>query len=239
MPDDPLPGLGRLPEVGRAMSVPVDVDLVVFDLSGTTIADGGEIESSFASALATCGVALDRERFRSVRGKSKREALSEILPPGDPRLESAYAVFLETLRGHYLTSGARLLPGVEDCFSFLRERSVLLALNTGLDAAIVDVLLERLVSRELFAAVVCGDEVPRGRPAPYLVFRAMERAGVESVHRVMTVGDTERDLEAGFHAGARYNVGVLTGAHDRSRLERAPHTHILPSVGDLTRLWSS
>lgn len=222
------------------MTVAGEVELVVFDLTGTTIEDRGEIESAFASALATCGIALDRERFASVRGKSKRQALKEILPPGDPRLDRAYEVFLQTLGEEYRSAGARLLPGVAECFSFLRERGVAIALNTGLDAAIVALILDRLAlaPSHPFAAVVCGDEVSKGRPAPYLVFAAMERAGVVSVHRVMTVGDTERDLEAGFHAGVGYNVGVLTGAHDRARLERAPHSHILLSVAHLTALWS-
>jgi phosphonatase-like hydrolase len=237
MPDDPLSGEGGVSKVGGTVSA-LGVDLVIFDVTGTTVEDGGEIESAFASALRTFGIQLDPDRFAAVRGKSKRDALAEILPPSDGRLDAAYEIFLRRLRELYAASGARLLPGVADCFSFLRERGVSLALNSGLDASIVEVLVERLSSRDLFAAIVTGDEVPRGRPAPYLVFRAMERAGVDDVHRVMTVGDTERDLEAGFHAGVRYNVGVLTGAHDRTRLERAPHTHILPSAARLPSLWS-
>jgi phosphoglycolate phosphatase-like HAD superfamily hydrolase len=31
-------------------------------------------------------------------------------------------------------------------------------------------------------------------------------------------------------------VGVLTGAHSKDRLEREPHTHILPSVAELPPL---
>lgn len=86
-------------------------------------------------------------------------------------------------------------------------------------------------------AVVCGDEVPRGRPAPYLIFRAMEATGVDSVHHVATVGDTALDLRAGHHAGVRLDVGVLSGAHTRPQLEREPHTHLLPSVAALPGLW--
>ena len=64
-------------------------------------------------------------------------------------------------------------------------------------------------------AVVCGDDVTRGRPAPYLIFRAMEATGASSVHKVASVGDTTLDLQAGYNAGVRWNVGVLSGAHDR------------------------
>lgn len=34
-----------------------------------------------------------------------------------------------------------------------------------------------------------------------------------------------------------WNVGVLSGAHGRARLEAAPHTHLLPSVASLSSLW--
>ena len=76
-----------------------------------------------------------------------------------------------------------------------------------------------------------------GRPAPYLIFHAMEAAGVVDVRRVATVGDTTLDLEAGANAGVVWNVGVLSGAHDRASLEQAPHTHILTSVAALPTLW--
>ena len=65
----------------------------------------------------------------------------------------------------------------------------------------------------------------------------MERTNVHSVHEVLNVGDTDLDLRAGSNAGVRWNVGVLTGAHDRETLSRAPHTHLLESVADLPALW--
>jgi phosphoglycolate phosphatase-like HAD superfamily hydrolase len=70
-----------------------------------------------------------------------------------------------------------------------------------------------------------------------MIFHAMETVGVESVHNVANIGDTTLDLRAGHNAGVRWNIGVLTGAHDRESLEKEPHTHILPSVAELLSLW--
>lgn len=81
-------------------------------------------------------------------------------------------------------------------------------------------------------AVICGDDVPQGRPAPYMIFRCMEATGALSVGRVANVGDTVLDLRAGYNAGVRLNVGVLTGAHGRDLLAAEPHTHLLASVAD-------
>jgi phosphonatase-like hydrolase len=112
---------------------------------------------------------------------------------------------------------------------------VRVALNTGFDRDITEVLLMALNWKAgvVVDSVVCGDEVREGRPAPYLIFRAMESTGTTSVHSVANVGDTALDLEAGHNACVRWNVGVLSGAHDRKLLERAPHTHILSSITEL------
>jgi phosphoglycolate phosphatase len=65
----------------------------------------------------------------------------------------------------------------------------------------------------------------------------MRRSGVADADRIAVVGDTRLDLEAAWNAGARWRVGVLTGAHDRATLAAAPHTHLLDSVRDLPSLW--
>ncbi|MDE3196529.1 MAG: HAD hydrolase-like protein, partial [Acidobacteriota bacterium] len=75
--------------------------------------------------------------------------------------------------------------------------------------------------------------VTLGRPAPYLIFHAMEKARVENVAEVVAVGDTPLDLKAAANAGARGIVGVLTGAATRDKLEPEPHTRILKSVAEL------
>ncbi len=67
----------------------------------------------------------------------------------------------------------------------------------------------------------------------------MEATGIHRVSRVATVGDTALDLQAGDNAGVGLNIGVLSGAHRREQLERAPHSHLLPGVGALPDLLQS
>jgi mannose-6-phosphate isomerase-like protein (cupin superfamily) len=45
------------------------------------------------------------------------------------------------------------------------------------------------------------------------------------------------DLQAGYNAGVRWNIGVLSGAHSREQLERERHTHLLASVAELPSIW--
>jgi phosphonatase-like hydrolase len=207
-----------------------EIELVVFDMAGTTVQDDGQVPEAFTAALAEHGVSVGPEEIRGLRGASKREAILRLLPPGAARAERAewaYASFRDHLARLYADT-VRAVPGAVEAFAHLRDRGIRVALNTGFDRDTTRMLLDALV--------VCGDEVPQGRPAPYLIFRCMEATGIISVGRVANVGDTVLDLRAGHNAGVRLNVGVLSGAHGRDMLAAEPHTHLLASVADLPTL---
>jgi phosphonatase-like hydrolase len=222
-----------------------DIKLVVLDLAGTTIEDTGQVSEAFTFVLNEYGINISNERLQAVRGASKREAIRGFV---ESRLggqsseifnltEQIFAAFCKRLATKYNEKGVCAIGGITETLQWLRGRKIKVALNTGFDRAITVLLLEALEwEKALVNTVICGDDVPRGRPAPYLIFRAMEATGVASVHEVVNVGDTVLDLAAGWNAGVRGNIGVLTGAHTKAQLERAPHTHIIPSVAALPAL---
>ena len=218
-----------------------DLELVIFDLAGTTVEDRGEVPGAFTAALADYNIKVTPEQVNAVRGSSKRQALLHFIPTGPWQghlAEEVYASFRCHLTQRYASEGVRPVRGAESAFRLLREREVRVALNTGFDRETTGLLLGALGWNEgIVDAVICGDDVTQGRPAPYMIFRAMEATGAGSVHRVANVGDTTLDLQAGYNAGVRWNVGVLSGAHDRRSLESVPHTHLMPSVAEVTRLW--
>lgn len=215
--------------------------LVLFDLAGTTVRDNGQVPRAFAASLAEHGVDITPHELIEIRGSSKRLAIRHFMPDGaelDARAASAYASFRDHLTHLYRTEGVEAIAGAEDVFRSLRHRGVRVALNTGFDRDITDLLLSALGWNDGLAdAVVCGDDVKEGRPAPDMIFRAMDATGITSAHHVANVGDTVLDLQAGQTAGVGWNIGVLSGAHDRARLQGAPHTHILESIAHLPALW--
>lgn len=215
-------------------------ELVVFDMAGTTIQDFGQVPAAFTGALAEHGITVTNEQVSAVRGASKREALLRLIPAGPQQAQRAdkiYASFREHLAQRFTSEGVRAISGAASVFHSLRNRGIRVALNTGFDRETTNLLLDALAWGDgMVDAIVCGDDVTKGRPAPYLIFRAMEAARVSSVHQVANVGDTTLDLQAGDNAGVRWNVGVLSGAHDRTELESAPHTHLIASVAELPRI---
>ncbi|MCM3870336.1 MAG: phosphonatase-like hydrolase [Pyrinomonadaceae bacterium] len=214
-----------------------EIKLVVFDMAGTTVSDTGEVSSAFVDTLEQHQLESTPEQVCRVRGSSKREAILNFIPEGpnrSQRAEEVYLSFRKHLADRYKTNGVTPLPGAEEVFRRLRAAGISVALNTGFDRDITRLLLQALEWEVgIVDAVVCGDDVQQGRPAPYLIFHAMESTGTISAKHVVNVGDTARDLEAGKNAGVSLNVGVLSGAHEQNILKDAPHTHILPSVADL------
>ena len=95
--------------------------------------------------------------------------------------------------------------------------------TTGYHRRLGDMLLQRAGWLDKFQAKVGSDEVALGRPAPFMIFRAMEATRVTRVSEVITVGDTPLDLQAGANAGVRGIVGVFVAPTMRSVCNRS-HT---------------
>jgi phosphonatase-like hydrolase len=209
------------------------IRLVVFDLAGTTIKDEGEVPDAFLKTLIQFGVELTATELSSFRGASKKQVIRRFIQDSETA-EKAYRQFQEILSQQYKMAGVREIPGAGETFRSLRNAGVSVALNTGFDRMITGQILEQTPwDRTLFNAIVCGDDVPQGRPAPDLILRCMELSGVRESRNVANVGDTVLDLRAGNNARVGYNIAVLSGAHTREQLEREPHTHIISSVREL------
>ena len=218
----------------------VSLRLAVFDMIGTTVRAGNEVPSSFSEAFRSIGITLSDSAITQIRGRSKREAISDLLskhnvdPAGDGgAADQVYARFLAALQAAY-RKHAQSIPGVEDVFRFLQRSGVRVVLATGLDRVTAEILFHRLGWESLgLSGLITGDDVGRGRPAPDLIFAAMRLAGVADTRSVAVIGDTTADLEAAAKAEVEWRIGVLTGAHSRLQLEAHPHSAVLESMVDL------
>lgn len=217
------------------------VGLVAFDMAGTTVRDEGVVPYAFRLAVEPLGLQLSDEDVSAVRGADKREAIARLVRGSlgecddlEAIIGSTYQRFTAALRTAFSEGPLAEVPGASALFAWLRENQVKVALTTGYDRATRDLILRRLGWTDgRVDAVVSAEDVSRGRPSPYMLFRAMELTGISAVDRLAAVGDTVVDLEAGANAGARFVVGVLGGAHDLGKLGRVRHTHLL---SDLTAL---
>ena len=217
------------------------IKLVVFDMAGTIIEDYGDVVRAFAKALTENGVPFVEDELKKWKGASKREVIRHFVkraaPRGDfePKVEASYRRFRSELEGCY-TERVVPIAGALETFRWCQDHDIVLATTTGFYREISDLVLYQTRWRDFFAANVSSSDVREGRPAPYMIFSAMEATGVKNVEEVINVGDTPLDLQSGSNAGVAGVVGVLTGSHGRESLEREPHTHIIASVAELPEL---
>jgi phosphonatase-like hydrolase len=224
------------------------IELVVFDMAGTTVCDGDAVKSSFRATLAAWGIEADPAVVNSVMGLAKPEAIRILVerdkkqgrasPPAS-KINAIHEDFTRRMCDYYATNPAvREIPGTAAVFAALRQAGIQVALNTGFFRPIADALLTRLAwhSPAVIDATVTSDEVPRGRPHPDMIRHLMRRLGIQDAHRVAKVGDTKADLEEGTNAGCALVIGVTTGSFTRQQLQACPHTHILESVADVPAL---
>ena len=224
------------------------VDLVVFDLMGTVVKDTGAMENALRRVLTHYSIPFTDVDHRAMRGAGKPAAFASIVERtigagrgSEWALAKAgemYVTFKEMLKQEYSRTAPKEIPGAEAAMRWLSKQGVKVAATTAVDFDLSEPMLERLGWAEgMFDCKVATQEVPAGRPAPYMIFTAMMRTGVTDVRRVAVVGDTPVDLRAGTNAGAGWVIGVLSGAGSLETLGATPHTHILNSVADLPGLW--
>ena len=220
----------------------MNIDLVVFDMAGTTVRDDDAVNRCLSEALATRSQ-VTHEEVNSVMGLPKPVAIQLLLEKHlgsqavSPALvDELHANFLKRMLDHYQTSPViEPMPHTLEAFWQLKEAGLKLALDTGFSRPIVDAILERLGWNDggLLDTTVASDEVQRGRPHPDLLLKAMALTGVQDPKRVAKVGDTPSDLQEGHAAGCGLVIGVTNGTHTREQLLAHYHTHLIDSLREL------
>jgi phosphoglycolate phosphatase len=214
------------------------IELVCFDMAGTTVNDHGLVLEAFRRTIDELGVAGDaavkaEEYVIETMGQSKIEVFSVLF---DERAHDANDAF----ERHFVTAakevGVTEVPGARDAVEALKGRGVAVALTTGFSPATREALIEILGWTDLFGLRVSPADAGRGRPAPDMVLLCALRSRVSAVQTIMVVGDTASDMQAGRRAGVGQCVGVLTGTDNATRLLAHGADAVIDSVADLSRL---
>jgi phosphonatase-like hydrolase len=220
------------------------INLVVFDMAGTTVHDDDAVSTCLRHTLASAGVEIDRETVNRVMGEPKPVAIAKLLSPramasltpDDPQVREAYATFERLMLDFYEHDPmVRAVEGAAETFHLLKASGIRVALDTGFNRAIADAILRRLdwLHSDLIDVTVTSDEVARGRPYPDLIRRAMLLTGVPDPAAVAKVGDTPADLREGTAAGCSCVIGITTGSHTRAALAVHPHTHLVERLAEV------
>lgn len=219
--------------------------LVVFDMAGTTVSDKGNVNKAFRDALAEENITVSIEEVNTLMGYRKIEAITRMVVKQLPFLpveeqtaliEKIHNRFNSIMVDFYRTDAdLQPLPFAEEIFGMLQERGIKVALNTGFTRVITDAIMQRLGwdQTHLINMIICSDEVPEGRPHPYMIQSIMQKLGITDAKEIVKVGDTEVDVNEGRNAGCGFVAAITTGAYTREQLLDYHPDAIIDSLQEL------
>jgi len=164
----------------------MSIELVVFDIAGTTVSDGGNINEVFRRAFTNAGLTeVVKADVDEVMGYRKRDAIEIVVRKYRPQyagdaafIDAIHEDFTHQMVAFYETwEGLVALPYAENAFREFHDNKVKVALNTGFSRVITTPILKRLGwDNALFIdEVICSDEVLQGRPHPDMIEKLMAK----------------------------------------------------------------
>ncbi len=206
-------------------------ELLIFDWDGTLIDSIGTIVACTQAAVADLGLdPIADEAIRNTVGLGLRETVEALLPHADQVL---YDRLREAYFEHWVRTYAERPPlfvGAEETLSRLRRAGFLLAVATGKSRRGLERDMDRVGTRELFAATRTVDEAP-SKPHPGMVLDLLDDLGIEA-KEALVIGDTSYDLRMATSAGTQ-SLGVSTGSHSCEQLAEYRPMACLSSVLEL------
>ncbi|MFI8520809.1 HAD-IA family hydrolase [Streptomyces sp. NPDC085481] len=202
---------------------------VVFDLDGVIVDSFAVMGEAFSLAYAEV-VGDGPAPFEEYQRHQGRYFPDIMRIMGLP-LEMEEPFVRESYR---LAEHVQVYDGVVDVLRTLNERGLRLAIATGKSGERARSLLDVLGLLPYFAHVIGSDEVPRPKPAPDIVRRALELLDVPADRAVM-IGDAPTDLASAQGAGVT-SVAALWGCHDGAELLAAGPDIVLRHPAELLAL---
>jgi len=199
------------------------IKAVILDWAGVTVDYGSRAPAQvFVEVFHRHGIEISFAEARGPMGKAKRDHIVEIasLPRvrslwqtihggeiEESDLQQMYDEFLP-LQLETLARDTTVIPGVSAAVSELRQRGIQIGSTTGYTRQLMDVVVPLARAGGYSPdVVICADDVPSGRPAPWMNFLAAQKMNVFPFSSIVVVDDTKVGIEAGRNAGA-ITVGV-------------------------------
>jgi phosphoglycolate phosphatase len=221
-------------EIIRDTASPGALRLAVFDLDGTLVDSQHMIAAAMAAAFAGLGLAPPEvAAVRRVVGLSLGTAVARLAPglggAGQLELEARYKDAFAALR-HAGEVVEAPFDGAFAALDTLEQAGWLLGIATGKSVLGLAATLERFGLTGRFVTLQTADTNP-GKPAPQMLHRAMEQAGVGPAATVM-IGDTSFDMEMAGNAWVAA-LGVDWGYHEGAELMAAGAARVVGRFADL------
>jgi len=201
------------------MPVNARVTHVLFDVDGLLLDTEPVYTEATRAVIARFGKTFDWRLKSNMIGRraldSARYLVRELQLP--LAAEDYLAERNELLRKNFAACGA--LPGAEALVRHLHRHRIPMAVATSSERDLFEIKISRHCWFALFDAVVSGDDVERGKPAPDIFLAAAAALGAAPASTLI-FEDAPAGLEAGRAAGMRV-VAVPDACMDKARYRAA------------------
>jgi len=205
------------------------LEAVIFDWAGTTVDHGSLAPVRAVTELfQRHGVPLTDAEARKDMGIFKRDHIRNILAmprvsqqwceltgalPDEQDVSKLFADFLP-LQMLILEDYSQLIQGVPELVERLRSRGLRIGSTTGYTRPMLDVLLHCAKHAGYRPdAALCPDDVPGGRPHPWMCLQLAIEFRLSAVWTAVKIGDTVSDIGEALNAGM-WAIGVAATGNE-------------------------
>jgi len=196
---------------------------VILDWAGTTVDYGSFAPTEvFVRLFASRGVTITTAQARAPMGRMKIDHLRAIAytpevmkvwqeehgtPCNEADIDAMYVEFVP-LQLACLRKYAEPIPGTLETVAAIRKMGLSICTTTGYSREMMELLVPEAARRGYHPDTwVCPDDVPAGRPYPWMIYLNAIRLQIYPLEALVKIGDTIVDIEEGLNAGT-WTIGL-------------------------------
>ncbi len=175
---------------------------VIFDWDGVVIDSSAQHERSWEILAQEISKPLPEGHFKLGFGKKNQVIIPGILQwaSDEEEIQQLADRKEEIYRELVKQSGVHILPGARELLAALREEGIPAAVGSSTPRGNLKAIFAATGLDEYFQAVVCGDDVTNGKPAPDVFLLAAEKLGLPAAD-CLVIEDAHAGIEAALRAG--------------------------------------
>ena len=218
-----------------------NIKAIICDWAGTTVDFGCMAPVKvFVDVFAQHGVKITLDEARKPMGLAKKSHIEALIydegiaarwkakfgkSPDAADIDRLYAL-LEPQLAKTVVYHNDLIPGTLELLQWSRDNGVKFGSTTGYVASMMANIVDTVAAKGFTPdCIVSSDQVPAGRPAPFMVFENMKQLNVYPASKMVKLGDTVADMGEGVNAGM-WCVGFTLSGNEtglsREELDRLP-----------------
>jgi len=195
----------------------MEIKAIILDWAGTSVDYGSKAPTqAFKNVFKEFGIDVSDEIIRKYMGLHKKFHTESIL--NEPSISKLWTTTHGRIPNQadvdliFSNLGPAMdkavqefsdpIDGVIEFMEIMQKDGVKFGSTTGYVREMMNILIPQAESKGLkFDSVVTPDEVPQGRPLPFMIYKNAINLATYPLWKMVKIGDTIADIEEGLNAG--------------------------------------